>query len=105
MFYNYQEEQEQEQEELLDKFQVERYKQQDKKANREIETDSYITAERLKEVYGSSCGNCGDCLTYTIKDDTVESNLSAQRLNNEAASQLDNIIPSCKFCTCALSNT
>ena len=66
-FYRYEEEDEQE---LLDKFleaKVERYKQQDRKANRDIEDDNYITAEWLKKAYGSSCGNCGDCLAYTIR--------------------------------------
>ena len=46
LFYRYEEEQEQE--ELLDKFleaKVEGYKQQDRKANRDVDTDSYITAE------------------------------------------------------------
>ena len=68
LFYRYEEEEEQE--ELLDNFleaKVERYKRQDRKANRDIEDDTYITAEWLKKAYGSSCGNCGDCMTYTIK--------------------------------------
>ena len=105
LFYRYEEEQEQE--ELLDKFleaKVERYKQQDRKANRDIEDDNYITAEWLEKAYGSSCSNCGDCLTYTIKDNKVESNLTAQRIDNEVAHQLDSVIPFCTFCNCALSN-
>ena len=51
LFYRYEEEEE-EQEELLDKFleaKVERYKQQDRKANMYVDTDSYITAEWLKK--------------------------------------------------------
>ena len=43
LFYRYEEEQEQE--ELLDKFleaNVDRYKQQDGKATRDVDTDSYI---------------------------------------------------------------
>ena len=94
LFYRYEEEQEQE--ELLDKFleaKVERYKQQDRKANRDIEDDNYITAEWLKKAYGSSCGNCGDCLTYTIKDNNVESNLTDQRIHNGVTHQLGNVIP------------
>ena len=91
----------------MDKFleaKVEMYKQQDRKANRDVDTDSYITAEWLKKAYGSSCGNCGDCLTCTIKDDKIESNLTAQRIDSEVAHQLDNIIPCRKWCNCALSN-
>ena len=63
LFYRYEEE---EQEELLDKLleaRVERYKEQDRKANRDIEDDNCIATEWLKKAYGSSCGNCGDCLT------------------------------------------
>ena len=105
LFYRYEEEEEQEG--LLDKFleaKVERYKHQDREANRDIENDNDITAECLKRAYGSSCGNCGDCLTYTITDNKVESNLTAQRLNNEVAHQLENVFPFCKFCNCVLSN-
>ena len=105
LFYRYEEDQEQD--ELLDKLleaKVEWYKQQDRKANREIEDDNYITVELLKQVYGSSCGNCGDFLTYTINDDKVESNPTAQRLDNNIAHQLDNLIPFCKHCNRALSN-
>ena len=105
IFYSYQEVQEKE--ELLDKYlqgKVERYKQQDKKADRDIHTDSYITADWLKKAYGSRCGNCGDCLTYTIKGNTVASNLTAQRIDNDVAHHIDNILPYCKYCNCALSN-
>jgi hypothetical protein len=83
---------------------IERCKQQDRKANRDIDADSYITAEWLKKVYRSCCGNCGDCLTYTIKGDKVESNLTAQRINNDVAHHIDNILPYSKWCNCALSN-
>ena len=49
-FYRYEEEQEQE--ELLDKLlqrKVARYKQQDRKASRDVDTDSYITADWLNK--------------------------------------------------------
>ena len=64
-FYDYDEEQEDE--ELIDRYltrKVEGYLRQDRKANRDVDTNSYITADWLKKAYGSSCGNCGDCLTY-----------------------------------------
>ena len=105
LFYPYEEEEEQE--ERLETFleaKVERYKQQDRKANSEREDDNYITAGWLKKACGSSCGDCGDCLVYTIKDNKVESNLTAQRIDNGVAHQLDNLIPYCKYCNCALSN-
>ena len=105
LFYRYEEEQEQE--EPLDKFleaKVERYKQQGRTANKDIEDDNCITADWLKNAYGSSGGNCGDCPTCNIKDNNIEPNLTAPRIDNEVAHQLDNIIPVYKWCNCALSN-
>ena len=84
---------------------VEGYRNQDKRANRAIEPNKYITVEWLKNAFGSCCGNCGDVLTYTIDDDgKIETPLTAQRINNTAAHTIDNILPYCKWCNCALSN-
>ena len=57
------------------------------------------------KAFGSCCGNCGDVLAYTIDDDgKIETTLTAQRMDNTAAHHLDNILPYCKWCNCALSN-
>ena len=72
IFYRYEEEQEQV--ELLDKSlerKAERYKQQDRKASRDVDTDSYSDADWLNKACRSRCGNCGDFLTYAIHDDKV----------------------------------
>ena len=83
---------------------VERYKIKDLKANPSIDDDNYITVEWLKSAYGSCCNSCGDCLTYSIENNMVESNLIAQRIDNGLAHELDNILPCCKWCNCAPSN-
>jgi hypothetical protein len=83
---------------------VERYKIQDRKANRDINEENYITIDWLKNAFGRPCGSCGDCLAYSIKGNTVESNLTAQRIDNASGHMLDNIVPYCTHCNCALSN-
>ena len=84
---------------------VEGYRAQDRRANRAIEPKNYITVGWLMKAFGSCCGNCGDVLTYTTDDDgKIETTLTAQRLNNEAAHTIGNILPYCKWCNCALSN-
>ena len=75
------------------------------RANRAIEPNKYITIEWLKKAFGTCCGNCGDVLTYTTDDDgKLETTLTAQRIDNNAAHHLNNIVPYCKWCNCALSN-
>ena len=61
----------------------------------------YIMLDWLKNAFGSCCGNCGDSLTYTHR---TEPNLTAQRVDNDAAHEVDNILPYSKWCNCALSN-
>ena len=80
------------------------YKRQDNKADRDFDHKNYITVGWLRKAFGSCCGSCGDCFIYKIEDDKVVSNLTAQRIDNDVAHKLDNIIPYCKFCNCALSN-
>ena len=46
---------------------VERYRQQDQKAGREIDEKDYITPEWLFNCFGKSCNCCGDCLVYEVK--------------------------------------
>ena len=84
---------------------LEGYKNQDRRATRAIEPNNYITVDWLKKAFGTGCGNCGDVLTYNAGDDgKLETNLTAQRIDNKAAHTPDNILPYCKWCNCALSN-
>ena len=84
---------------------VEGYKAQDKRANRAIEPDKYIDIAWLKKAFGSCCGSCGDVLTYGIDDNgRIETTMTAQRIDNQVAHNMDNIVPYCKWCNCALSD-
>ena len=79
-FYQYHERTEQE-EGILNAYldmKVMRYRGQDEKAKREIDERNYVTNAWLKMAYGSCCGNCGDCLTYSVENGKIESNLTAQ---------------------------
>ena len=49
---------------------------------------------------GKSCSGCGEALIY----ERGVSNITAQRIDNTIGHEIDNIIPLCLFCNCALSN-
>jgi hypothetical protein len=83
---------------------VQRYKSQDTKAGRAIVEQGYVDKEWLKGCYGKSCQSCGDCLVYTIEDKMVTSNLTAQRVDNTIGHEIDNIVPFCHWCNCAVSD-
>ena len=105
-FYDYEEE-DREDESVLDSYldaKVRRYREQDAKANRPIAEQGYIDKEWLKNCFGKSCNSCGDCMVYSIEDNIVRSNLTAQRLDNTIGHEVDNIVPYCLYCNCAVSN-
>ena len=84
---------------------VERFKQQDRKGKRIVEDSRYITKEWLANCVGKSCNSCGDCLIYTRETGKIECNITAQRLNSKTEGHhLDNIVPYCIHCNCAMSN-
>ena len=84
---------------------VDGYRQQDRQARREITQGRYITAEWLKDCLGKPCNNCNDCRMYERNErGRITSNLTAQRLNNDIAHELDNVVPLCIECNRALSN-
>ena len=83
---------------------VERYKEQDRKAGRDIDENCYITPGWLLDCLGKSCNSCGDCLTYDVEGGRVESNVTAQRIDNDVGHEVSNCVPYCKFCNCCMSN-
>ena len=50
------------------------------------------TREWLIYYVGKACGSCGDCLSYTRAHVKIDCNLTAQRVSNNEAQHLDNII-------------
>ena len=83
---------------------VGKYRQQDRKANRPIDDAGFITKEWLMGCVGKACESCGDCLTYNRLRGKIECNLTAQRVNNNEAHDLGNVIPYCVYCNTAMSS-
>jgi hypothetical protein len=101
LFFDYEEDLSK-QDQMLQYFnkKVAAYRQQDRKAKREIREENYVNTVWLLGCLGKSCGSCGDALTY----ERGLSNLTAQRVDNSVGHQLDNVIPMCSWCNCSLSN-
>ena len=76
---------------------VENYRKQDLQRNRLV-TDNFITPAWLKAQFGKVCHDCGDCFRFDLKDGRVESNLSADRVDNDERHRLNNIVPLCVSC-------
>ena len=53
---------------------------------------------------GKACGSCGDCFSYSISHGKMDCNLTAQRVSNNEAHHLDNVVPYCVYCNTAMSN-
>ena len=108
--YNYTEEVSTHREyDYLDKYlkkKVEGYKQQDTAAGRRVGEAKYVWTGWLRDCFGKSCNNCGDCLTYEYDDESrkITSNLTAQRIDSSLPHTMDNIVPFCTFCNCSLGN-
>ena len=83
---------------------AERDRAQDRKAKREIVAESYVTAEWLRNCLGTCCQNCGDVLNFDIVDKKIQSNLSAQRLDNTVGHEKENCVPWCAMCNRMVSD-
>ena len=62
---------------------VEKYMQQDKKANRPIDDASFITKEWLVSFVGQECDSCGDGLAYNISHGKIDCNLAVHNVNKK----------------------
>ena len=86
---------------ILDKYltrKVENYRKQDLQHGRPL-TDNFITPAWLKAQFGKVCHDCGDCFRFDIEGIVVESNLSADRVDNLECHHLNNIVPLCVTCS------
>lgn len=82
---------------------VEGYRAQDRRANRTI-SENYVTAEWLQNCINKPCRECGCTLEIEFDSGFATSNITAQRLDNSKDHNLDNVVPMCVRCNCALSN-
>lgn len=83
---------------------VKNYKSQDKKANREIDNNLYITSEwirRTKIEQNHECAICQCALEFDINDAKVTSNLTVDRINNTLSHYKKNCKLTCIRCNCS----
>ena len=80
------------------------YKSQDNAAGRLIPKEFYVTAEELESYANGKCFSCGTHLYLDFKEGNTISNITADRIDNDIAHQLDNIRPCCRSCNCSLSD-
>ena len=88
---------------IMDYFEnkVQGYKQQDRKANREINDDMYIdTMWCLKRMRGN-CQKCGVKFEFSTIRGKLCSNFTAQRVDNELCHSVDNCVAWCRYCNCS----
>ena len=95
---------------------VGRYSRQDLEAGRlnQISTENglryeykeeFVNVEWLKNCINKCCGGCGCDFSFEVidvdDDVKVESDITAQRLDNAIPHYLSNIIPMCRNCNCS----
>ena len=80
---------------------IESYRLQDRKGGRQIPKEGYVNTEWFLNNITNSCNYCGCGFTIDINRGGIMSNLTAQRVNNEEAHTLDNIVPYCRRCNCS----
>ena len=80
---------------------VENYRLQDKKGKRQLPKQGYVNTEWFLKNITNSCNCCGCGFSLDIYRGGIMSNLTAQRVNNEEAHTLDNIVPCCRRCNCS----
>ena len=80
---------------------IEAYKQQDRRNKFTIPKTGYVNVEWFKTNIKNQCNYCGCGFSISMNKGNVITNLSAQRINNENAHSLDNIIPYCVRCNCS----
>jgi hypothetical protein len=68
-----------------------------KKQNRAL-TDNYVTGAWSKGPFGKVCHDGVDYFRFDIKDGRVESNLTADRVDDDERHQMNNVVLPCVTC-------
>ena len=77
---------------------VENYKIQDRRAQREINEEEYISAEWCLSQFRARCQKCNTSFNFETKKGKLCSNFTAQRLCNDTAHEMDNCVAYCFYC-------
>ena len=80
---------------------INNYKIQDNRAGREINEVKYIDEEWLMDRMNGSCLKCGCKFEIVNTNGFIQSNMTAQRADNELAHDKDNCSSWCCYCNCS----
>ena len=83
---------------------IKNYMDVDRSCNRTIDTTSFVDRDWFLRYLGTDCKNCGECMCYEVVDNKIVCDLTADRLDNSKAHNLDNIQPLCEYCNRAKGN-
>ena len=102
-YLNTEAEQERTEQKLIQYFKnkIEGYKQQDMKANRELNLDNYVDVDWCMDRLRGTCGKCGCDFYFESKKGLLSSNFSCQRIDNAWAHTKDNAVAYCVYCNCS----
>ncbi len=84
--------------------QIKQYKIQDKEHGFKTNEESCVNSSWLMSCVKKCCFHCGATLSIDIADKQVNSNISADRIDNLMGHNLNNIFMSCVACNCARGN-
>ena len=77
---------------------VENYKLQDRRSQRKIREEKYITPEWCLKMFKSRCEKCNTAFNFETKQGKLCSNFTCQRLDSSIAHHIDNSIAFCFYC-------
>ena len=85
--------------EIYFKSKIQGYKQQDKAAGRAIDKDKYITSEWFIERLNDICPSCNEDFKFKFTNGKItDSDITADRLNNDISHEIDNCRICCQLC-------
>ena len=80
---------------------IEGYKNQDRKNQLEIDEDNYVDVQWCMDRMTSNCQKCNTWFDFNIKNGRLNSDFTAQRLDNELCHSKSNCTHYCWYCNCS----
>ena len=77
---------------------VENYKLQDRRSQRKISEEEYITPEWCLKIFKSRCEKCNTAFNFETRQGKLCSNFTCQRLDNSIAHHIENSTAFCSYC-------
>ena len=77
---------------------VENYKLQDRRSQRKVSEEEYITPEWCLKIFKSRCEKCNTAFNFEVKQGKLCSNFTAQRLDNLRPHEVNNCVCFCVYC-------